>query len=1138
LAGDLLGGEKLKLDVDLTWKGQLQTMLEFAAPPDTRNSPSLPEGHAEFQGHLSGEVDRLAETLRADGRLHAEGLKYQAWYAESLQLHLGWAARGKGLGDLQIHSAEIRSPEVERVGGRNAGGGGLVKLGAFRISIGGALPAVTVPLDLERAHVHWLAASELKSLYLLDARVSGRTELKFTPPTNPSSKDWKVQVEVDWAVSPLQLDNQRLGVSKPLSRTLLTSPFAVKGVFRINSEELLPLDVQILMKDTTLTLGGKVSFKNGYALLGQGKVNLSEFPMVAENKISGVGTLQVGVFGKPEAVKISFDADLDQASYLGLLFGRMRGRISWDDGPSELLAEGVEFEKGRSKVRLTGKIRSTGAADQALELDGVVREESDFGDFLSIFSNLTRDLDWLPREIRGATQGSLKLRGGLDLRSMQVEAQFRGKDWDYFGERFRSIELRGGYDSGRYFLDQVAIQKRSGNVLGKISYDQHSQHISWEGTTQNFRLTEWDRLLALDVPFRGRVEITTRGEGKLGATRSTTQLRLEEFTVRTQAYPISWLEVRTEGGRYQVDGQAQGGAGVLKIRMQPPGSSTKSRFELRLQELDFAPAVMLLNPTLMEDREFRTAITGSLELEFPGEQWDLGSGMFQAGKYLLQKTESQLELVAPVSIKIEQGSFQVPPTQFRSKTSSLILTGRSEKQILSGSIQGELDLSFLEFFTSTIEKGSGAMRMSFGVGGTLLSPKLAGTVRFPKVEARLSPRLKIRALDTPIENLLGEIRVQDGLLSVKALQGELATGRVQLLGAVQLFQNRWPRLDLEAELFGNRLKVYPFQYVKMRGRLQMRGEERPYQVTGQVQIDSGLSKEKISRASSQGPGLKSARYEPPPSQVRASDLPLFLMKIEAKAPGNVLIQNEIFDVEVRGDLQVLHTFQTPRVLGKAEVLQGKLTFKDRIFQIQSGTVEFDNPTVMDPRFELTAQTDLSGRKISLLAVGRLSSYRIEFTSNPPMPENEILSLLAIGNTQDDRRVRFSDRGAYEQSEAASLVLHSLDFNRELQQKTGFSLNIEEAQGEMEAASAFRPRTTGAEAATSPKVVIRRQLGKRVGVSVGSTIGVGTMRQQEVNAEFSVNQNMTVNGVWDAVEGIDTRNRNSFGVDLRLQKRFK
>ncbi len=158
-----------------------------------------------------------------------------------------------------------------------------------------------------------------------------------------------------------------------------------------------------------------------------------------------------------------------------------------------------------------------------------------------------------------------------------------------------------------------------------------------------------------------------------------------------------------------------------------------------------------------------------------------------------------------------------------------------------------------------------------------------------------------------------------------------------------------------------------------------------------------------------------------------------------------------------------------------------------------------------------------------------------------MPEPEILSLLALGMTSaETRRIKAEDRAVYERGEAASLLLHSLDFNREVQNKTGIQIQLDESVNTQAGTSVFRKPEDGASGTAAPKIVVKKRIGQRLDVSYGSTVGIGTNNQREVNAELHLTPGVSVQGVWDNFETFDTesRNRNSYGLDFKLQKRFK
>ena len=328
------------------------------------------------------------------------------------------------------------------------------------------------------------------------------------------------------------------------------------------------------------------------------------------------------------------------------------------------------------------------------------------------------------------------------------------------------------------------------------------------------------------------------------------------------------------------------------------------------------------------------------------------------------------------------------------------------------------------------------------------------------------------------------------------------------------------------------------------GKLAVTGETVPYLVEGQISVDSGLIKEKV-LAQKSGAVLKVAQYTPKPGSVDEGDYPRFKLGINVRADRGIIVQNDLFDAELKANVRIVNFLNAPMILGKSELIHGKLTFKDRVFQIQSAQIDFDTPAVINPLFNMAAFTEISGAKIQLYASGRLDRYRIDLSSNPVMPEAEILQLLALGVTTDEfKRMRAGDRSVYEQGEAASILLHSLDFNKDMEDKTGIQVKIDEAAPQGVGSSVFRPRSE-TDATSAPKIVIKRQIiNKKVDLSVGSTVGGAGTQQKEVNAEVHITPGVSVMGVGNFQESSGTGTtenqggKTSYGVDLKLQKRFK
>ena len=1133
IRGNVLNPTALLLDAQVTASGDLAQGAPFLNP----DSPPPLAGIAEFTGNVRGNLERPMETLQAQGSVKVRDARFAQWHADQVVAHGKWSASERG-GLVTLAQATIEEAHRPRSQGLAASGGRL-EIGSTQINIGelsssqGAV-AIQAPLKLTQAHIHWLAPVALKDVFALDFRATGSILAKFTK--GKGNKKWLLEAETDLSVGPFQLDNQRLGKVKPLNRVLSIPVLSLSGPITIDPGAVRPAGAILRMPKTALKLGGKIDFKTGWDLYGSGPADLADLKEVAESPVRGVGNLGVRVHGPSQRVFIDIDTDLQDASYLNLNLGDMKGRITWDDDPSHLFIRNVQVARNRTSYVVDGML-------DLLKEDRVnlnVRfSEGDVGDLIGIFDFLVKDIWWFPKSLNGPFTGEMSVTGGLDLKKLEVMGKLSGRGWEYFGERVDSAQLSGGYDKGKYLISEARLNKHGGRLSGRISADAESR-FDWDFHAYGFTLTDIDHIAQLDVPFRGKLAIDSSGKGKVGSIASKTDLSVTDASVRGSFLPPSQISIKSEAGRVEVRGSALGGQGNVEMSYDnATGASSFIRAEAR--KFDFSPILLLLNPKSVPEGSAVGFVSGGVNLQFKTGSIERASGTVDISEYLLAKAGTRFQIARPVSVRVTDGSFDLPALTFvgggRGSTAEAFLELRGRNAQLDGKIGGQVDLSLLEFFTSTIAQATGTSNLDFDISGTFKDLSLHGKTSFDGVMLRVS------SLESPFENLRGSMHVKQNVLNFRGIEGDLAGGRVSSEGTVILYPDKWPDLSLKTHLSGSKIKVYPFQFAKIRGSLEVKGQQLPYLVSGAVLVDGAVSREKVFQQR-QGQGLKAAQYTPPPSRKRVSDYPKFKLNIEAKSDGGILIQNELFDAEVRGQMTIVNTIEAPRILGSAELVQGRMVFKDRTFQIQSASAIFDNPTVINPRFNMTANAEVNNIKINLYAAGRLEDkWKIELSSSPPMPESEIISLLALGLTSSEaKKLSSSDRTLYEQGEAASLILHSLDFNREVESKTGLRFQFDESVNSQQGASIFRPSSQN-ESTAAPKIVIKRKITKDVDISYGSTVGVGTGSQREVNAEVKVTPGLSVIGVYDTIETTDTSTNStstqkSYGLDLKLQKRFR
>jgi len=914
---------------------------------------------------------------------------------------------------------------------------------------------------------------------------------------------------------------------KKLKTLLDVSDIHLYGSAEINSKGVNFSGLELVTHETKFKLGGNIDVKKGWNLKASGPVNLDNIGSIGPSKISGIGNLGIRVRGPGSRVFIDFDADLDHVHFVDLNLGKAKGLIVWDDKAEILNFKDIQGNKDGSRYTVAGRVMFDPVARTDLNFRV---KKGDIQDMIDVFDVLVRDIWWFPQSLSGRVDGAFKMTGGTDLDEMVIIGELTGADWDYFGERFEKVKLDGGYDKGKYFLKNVVATRRRGRYLGGISFHEKTEKIDWRLKTEKMVLSDFNFISRLNVPLRGAIQIDSSGKTARGKIQSKTLFALNKVFVRGVQYPQSQMLVSSKKGLLKFSGFANGGQGKVDVTYDF-NPNRKSRLALIAKKLDLSPLLLLLNSKMIQVPELLTYLSGGLELSFHAGKMEYGSGKLNIDEFMLSKPGIKFELVDPVKAKLSNGNFRLDGIRLRSPERETILTLRGRNANIEGSILGNLDLGILEFLVKSNEKSSGRANLDFTISGSIKDPKIAGQAVIRAGE------MKIRNLESPLENINGVLQLSRGTLAVNDLRCRLAGGSVVMGGKIRFVPYAYPILNLSMLLQNNNLKIYPFKFIKLRGGLTVTGEKMPYQVEGKIQIIDGLIREKV--LNQQRTQIrKSARYLPQERDFSDLDVPFFKLGIDVKSEKGILVKNDLFDAKIMANIRVINTIDVPRLLGTADVISGKMLFRDRNFEIRAARILFDTPTAINPKFNFSADTTVKNTKISLFASGRLENWKIEFSSDPSMPEPEIISLLAMGfRSEDLRKFRAGDQTLMQQQGGVSLLLDALDFNRGVKEKTGLDIRLEDSVDADTGASIFQPQNVG-QSGAAPKIVIRRKIGEKFGISVGSTVGVGSNSEKEVNAEFNVIRGVSVIGVWNTFEGVNTKDRESYGVDIKLEKKFK
>jgi translocation and assembly module TamB len=232
-----------------------------------------------------------------------------------------------------------------------------------------------------------------------------------------------------------------------------------------------------------------------------------------------------------------------------------------------------------------------------------------------------------------------------------------------------------------------------------------------------------------------------------------------------------------------------------------------------------------------------------------------------------------------------------------------------------------------------------------------------------------------------------------------------------------------------------------------------------------------------------------------------------------RADDDAWMENTLGNIRGKFDLMVTGNILSPIVMGDIESLEGEVYFQDREFRILNGKVSFINPARIEPYITFTGETYVKDYRVTFSLGGLMESLNPEFSSSPPLPPEDVLALLALGEAF--KRTYQYDRST--QLSTGSLLSFQLSEQATKSAEDLFSIDR------------FRidPYTIGA----SSSVTARLTVGKKISRNVFMLYSTNLTAQREdiVRIEWELTNDISIVGTRDE-EG-------RVSLDVKIHKRF-
>ncbi len=311
-------------------------------------------------------------------------------------------------------------------------------------------------------------------------------------------------------------------------------------------------------------------------------------------------------------------------------------------------------------------------------------------------------------------------------------------------------------------------------------------------------------------------------------------------------------------------------------------------------------------------------------------------------------------------------------------------------------VDGNLQIAALSALIPKI-RADGMATWKLSARGTLATPVLDGTLDLGDATVA-SDSLNIAAADVNAHvNLVGP------RIELTRFTGEVNGGTFNGSGTVTLGSGTISDVDLQLSAndvaYDAPLDLRSLSDAAI--RVNRRGEA--FLVDGQVTIkEAGLTAD-----INLDEGLFAAISAPRTLDLAEARDPLLervRFNIGVKTAAPLTVDNNLARAEIDADLHVVGTPYESGLTGRMTLAQGgQITLNARRYEVERGIITFVDDRRIVPSVDLALNTKASNYDVRIAVAGTPGKTEASWTSEPPLPEPDIMALLVTGRTVDEMR---------------------------------------------------------------------------------------------------------------------------------------
>lgn len=1070
------------------WDFKYRGRLSLADIRKVMREPTTPDGDADFSGQAHYRSGAMPDGAATGGEWTASGyfssrdvaLPYRFYHEKGIETS----------GDFKVANQRLVVPDLSiyALGGAIEGQLEMDFKGlAFRTVTrlrGASLAQLFDTLDNDELPVrslHWDGAVDLDSVNTWNKnfknfRTTGK--MRWSPPSS---------------ISPGMI---------PATARLDYDYRSERQVFSVSQSEIATPSAHI---DVDGTLGAndsalELNFSTENLLVWDDFIAAIRGPDAGTHRIAGKATWRGRIVGPLTAAAFVGHLSVANPQYDNLAWDQLNGDMEYS--PDGFILRNAVVRRGAATSTLALSLRFGGDWNflplSPWTLDARIEQAS--GDDLQAVLGTSYPLKV---ELSG------DIRGGGTRSAPVIDASFVAGNIEAQGWQADRLSGELHWEPGLLRLSRAELRESFGTIAGDFAYRPREQQAEFNLTGKAIALDRIKRLQTPSLPIAGRLDFNLRGSGPLRAPTARGDLEVTNLVLGTEPEgdfagrldsdgKTAHFTLASEPAREKLQGDLTIGLG---------GDEPVSG-RLSVQQFDLDPLITaglhLSHVTGHGSADAMFTISGSLrQPDLIEVDADIARISFSYESVQLTNDQNIRVAYRRNEIRIEQARLHGPDTDLRVSGSARFDRDRRLDFALSGGADLRLAAGLLRDISAR-----GRAEVNVSVQGTIAQPRITGhaTVRDAAVTYADFP--------VGLSNVNGDFVFDKSRLLFDRVTAEAGGGLLTLNGALTYGEGP-VRYQVTATTSAVRIR-YPVGMSWLAGgTLQLSGTANAALLSGHVEVQRLLFAQGVDVAS-----FFAAAAEPAAGPVSTSPFLQNLgFDVEGRTAPGARIEWTGAHVEVDGNVRLRGTWDRPVLLGNIHLLSGEMPFRGNTFELTRGDINFSNPFRLDPTLNVEATSTINQYQVALDFSGPASHLSLNYRSDPPLPDAEIVALLALGSPGEGAALR-SQPGTAPNYGATALLSEAIS--------SGIGGRIEHLFG----ISSFRVDPfvagTATESNAAARVTIQEQVSRDLSITYSTN--AASSQYQLIQVQYTLRQGLYVEFLRD-ING-------TYGFDVKFVKHFK